>query len=555
MGLILPSRFTRQPQSGIRLDRSNPITSGADFVFRLVRDNKILGPALPTAVNGPTESATPAGLGTAFSSTAVVTLPGLLPIPDGQSYTYLVVFSRTSNSAIGQLIQADDAQRAFQIRSEAGGAPGFIPFNTGGSPSSAAGVTVPVGQTCCAVFRATNAQADIFQNGALTGTTALTGTLKGQTLISDFGIGNRRDVNPLNGTINLLIRWPRALADSEIAAIGSNPWQLFQAPVRKYFASVGGSGPTYTLPVDAGSFALSGNATGLAATRKITASSGAFTLTGIAAGLRVARRMTAAVGSYSYTGNNVGVIAARRLALGTGSFALTGNAVTLTYSPVATGYTMPAATGAFAAAGGDVGLIVTRRMVASPGVFNLTGADVGLSRHRIMQANAGAFAFTGNPAALRVARTLGAATGSFILTGNDVILSGPVVAPRYARPDDDVSAGAWVPSTGTDLYAMIDESAPDSSDYISTASASTCEVALNPVVDPLTSTGQIVRYQAWSAEGNGLTVRLMQGATTIASWAHAVLPVTPTIFAQALTAAECDSITDYADLRFQFTAV
>lgn len=129
-----------------------------------------------------------------------------------------------------------------------------------------------------------------------------------------------------------------------------------------------------------------------------------------------------------------------------------------------------------------------------------------------------------------------------------------VTAQRYARPMSDVSAGPWTPSTGTSLAAMIDEPEVDSADYITTTSGGTCEIALNPVVDPMASAGQVVRYQVWSTTGSALTVSLKQGSTVIASWNHSSLPMTPTIFTQTLTSLQCDSITNYADLRFEFTA-
>ena len=130
-----------------------------------------------------------------------------------------------------------------------------------------------------------------------------------------------------------------------------------------------------------------------------------------------------------------------------------------------------------------------------------------------------------------------------------------LLGQTIAKPSSDVLAGAWLPSVGSTLYGAIDEVSADASDYIYTSSASTCSLGLSPAVDPLTSTGQVVRYQAWSPLGNGLTVRLKQGTTTIASWTHAVLPLTPTIWSQPLSAAECDAITDYTALRLDLESL
>ena len=50
-----------------------------------------------------------------------------------------------------------------------------------------------------------------------------------------------------------------------------------------------------------------------------------------------------------------------------------------------------------------------------------------------------------------------------------------VITVVFARPDGHVSAGTWTPSSGGDLFAMIDESVADDSDY----SASELEIIVN----------------------------------------------------------------------------
>ncbi len=136
--------------------------------------------------------------------------------------------------------------------------------------------------------------------------------------------------------------------------------------------------------------------------------------------------------------------------------------------------------------------------------------------------------------------------------GGSVILIGtPTV--QLARPVSDVTAGTWTASTGSDLYAMLDETVASDADYIVTTAASTCEVALGSVSDPASSGGHVVRYRI-SANTGGITVRLRQGTTTIAAWTHNPAPSSLTTYAQTLSGAEADSITDYAALKLQFEA-
>ena len=109
------------------------------------------------------------------------------------------------------------------------------------------------------------------------------------------------------------------------------------------------------------------------------------------------------------------------------------------------------------------------------------------------------------------------------------------------QPGADTAAGDWVPSTGSDLFAMIDEATPNDADYISTDSLSTCEIELDNSAWP-GGTVQTLAYRASSTTGNGLTVTLKQGVTTIATWSHA-LTGTDTLYTQTLTALEIAAIT------------
>ena len=127
------------------------------------------------------------------------------------------------------------------------------------------------------------------------------------------------------------------------------------------------------------------------------------------------------------------------------------------------------------------------------------------------------------------------------------------VTAQYARPTSDVSTGTWTSSLGGSLYAAIDETVASDTDYITTTNASTCEVALSSLSDPASSAGHIVRYRI-SATSGGITVRLRQGTTTIATWTHATAPTSLTTYSQTLTSGEADSITDYTTLRLQFEA-
>jgi hypothetical protein len=126
---------------------------------------------------------------------------------------------------------------------------------------------------------------------------------------------------------------------------------------------------------------------------------------------------------------------------------------------------------------------------------------------------------------------------------------------QYARPTSDVALGAWEPSTGTNLYAMLDEALePDYADYISTTSASICQVGLSSLSDPDTALDHVLRYSAKGDGSTDLVVRFKQGVTTIATWTETNVPATDTDYEHTLTEAQANAITNYSQLSVEFEA-
>jgi phosphohistidine phosphatase SixA len=293
------------------------------------------------------------------------------------------------------------------------------------------------------------------------------------------------------GAIGVPMVFQEALSASELRALAENPWQVFRAPAQSITATSAAAGNVVAPGV--GDLVVAGHSPTITQTAHKTVSPG--------------------VGSLFVTGYAPTILRTEHqtVAPGVGSLLLTGYAPTVVRS---SGAIVQPGVGELLVTGYAPNIARTAHQIVAPGV------------------------------------------GSILVTGHAPTVSqaGAPADPRYARPQSDISAGAWLPSTGSDLYAMIDEVSQDSADYISTSTPSTCEVRLNPVVDPGTSSGQVVRYQVWSPDGDGVIVSLMQGAAVIASWTHASLPATATVFARELSAAECDSITDYANLRFKFEA-
>lgn len=146
------------------------------------------------------------------------------------------------------------------------------------------------------------------------------------------------------------------------------------------------------------------------------------------------------------------------------------------------------------------------------------------------------------------------ATNPYLIHPRRKLLIGVTV--QIARPVADLSNTGWVPSTGTDLYPMIGETVRDDATFIAaTFPGALYECTLSSIGDPNVSTDHSLPPLVLSAPGGGgITVRLRQGTTTIASWTYHPGP-TPTEYTPTLSGAEADSITDYTALRLQFEAI
>ncbi len=132
---------------------------------------------------------------------------------------------------------------------------------------------------------------------------------------------------------------------------------------------------------------------------------------------------------------------------------------------------------------------------------------------------------------------------------------------QLARPISDVAIGQWTTQAGgtTSLFDAINEVVADDADYmqsIVSPAADIVKVRLGSLSDPGSSTGHIIRYryEKTGTDTIDLTVRLKQGSTEIASWAHTNVTSTYTDAAQTLTAPQADAITDYTSLDLWFEA-
>jgi hypothetical protein len=148
------------------------------------------------------------------------------------------------------------------------------------------------------------------------------------------------------------------------------------------------------------------------------------------------------------------------------------------------------------------------------------------------------------------------ATGTVSITGVGGIASseafgnGSIYIKVSLYPTSDITKGAWTPSSGTDLYPMINETTHNSDTWIEAGSLTECEVQLQPGADPGTDSDKVVKYWAYClGTSKTLVVKLVQGTTVLETWTETNVPSTETFFSHTLI----QPITDHTNLRLRFT--
>jgi hypothetical protein len=141
-----------------------------------------------------------------------------------------------------------------------------------------------------------------------------------------------------------------------------------------------------------------------------------------------------------------------------------------------------------------------------------------------------------------------------IADGTELWLFGP---RQFAVPTSDLSVGNWTTQIGgtSNLFAVVDETIPDDSDYIRSEQApasSPVTLAFGTLSTPQTGP-RYLRYHYGkdsSAAQMNLSVELLESGVSIQTWSHTDIPVGFLEVAQQITV----SITNYGALSVRLTA-
>lgn len=168
----------------------------------------------------------------------------------------------------------------------------------------------------------------------------------------------------------------------------------------------------------------------------IACATGSFTLTGNATGLKASRNIVTSVRSFTHSGNSIGIAVGRKILAGTGSFSLTGPPSGLTYTP-ASGptFTITGVSRSFLFIGNVSNLTASRRIISNQASFSFIGNTTNLKASRTLPSSFGTFTLTGNSALFNISRKISANTTSFSLTRNPAnLVYTPTGGATYTIP-------------------------------------------------------------------------------------------------------------------------
>jgi len=378
-GLILPNRFTSQPQYPAGIDWSNPLTLGLlGAISASSKDGTIVG--------APAFEVSSAGVALKTNGSTLISKTVASPI---SSATLLIVGnavnSASANSFLSSFGTNSGGNQTFVIQPPSSGLSplrALIRVANGGGVSTRESATY-VGNTdsiiddhvFAAVYYGTSS-IDLYLDGKLdNGTTANTAASGNVTALDNIALGGiKRGTNGYSTGIrqHLALGFNRALSASEIKSLSANPWQIFKSQQRRIWVGAAGGTNTAVNP-GTGTIAITGYAPSVAQTanQAITPNVGNIVITGYTPTISQPQAVNPGVGSLTITGyaptvtQNVDV----PVNPGVGTIAITGYAPTV--AQTANQSVLPA-TGTIAITGYSPAVSQTANQAITPDVGTIT---------------------------------------------------------------------------------------------------------------------------------------------------------------------------------------
>ncbi len=211
----------------------------------------------------------------------------------------------------------------------------------------------------------------------------------------------------------------RKLTDAECATLG-NPSAVFSrllSPQRIFLPAYVAAGGAFTLPLDAGSYAQTGQEASLVVSRNLSFDNGTYAFNGQPTTVVVSRNLTFDAGSYTVSGQNAEAVVSRQLSFDAGAYSYLGQDVTLTYDSSSDTYTLALEAGSYTYTGQSTGLSAARKLGFDAGSYSYSGQPISVTVSRQISFDAGLYNATGQTTTFKVSRNLVADSGAYTYTG------------------------------------------------------------------------------------------------------------------------------------------
>ncbi len=356
--LILPQKWTSQPQTPVQIDWSNPLTQGLIGAINA-------GAPVSTRVGNPPFVATAQGIGHNANGSSYLVTNATSPIASAATIFFVgnLIHNTTGiGGLLGGIGTNSSGSQLFIIQNN--NYPGtakpraLIRLVDAGGVSTAESATLSVGASSTAIeawaatYAGTAASITLYRNGVDdTGgraNSAASGSATSFNRVCLGGVDRGTDGFSPSGQITLLsLAWNRALSPSEIKSLSKNPWQIFERRSRRIWVGglAGGGDATATITGVSGSAQVGTVSTSGNASVSLPGASGAGSVGNVVASVSAATAITGVngagqVGNTTQTGaanvavstvagtGQVGTVSASGIGAPDGNVAITGIAGT-----------------------------------------------------------------------------------------------------------------------------------------------------------------------------------------------------------------------------------
>lgn len=256
-----------------------------------------------------------------------------------------------------------------------------------------------------------------FGRKSSTDTTASTSPTTGSNVV--FGAGGDYTVpnSPWIDRASIVLGFVGELSDAEIYALTNSVpsvWQVFKAPARNFSVALPSGGSPYSILVDAAGYALSTSSTALLAQRSVSASTSSFLITPESVGLQKGDDLVADVATIAVTATDAVLLTTRKLAAGVATISANTASTDLLH-----GFTATTGAVSFSIAANDASTQVARVLPANVSNCNVSAQAATLTKTTAnsMAATVASFTLTAQSSNLGASRVLSATQQTMSITG------------------------------------------------------------------------------------------------------------------------------------------